>query len=387
MASVRKQPSGKWLGRYRDPTGRFRSKSFTTKGEARAWSQEQEAACRAGSWTDPSRTAITLRDWSAHYFDTLSVKPKTMEGYRSLYVTQLEPRWGDTRLDRVTLPDVKKWVAGMKRLDGKPLGPSRVRAAHRLLSAMLDLAVDDKRLVRNPAQTLSGRRSGFLPKQPKDAAHRYLTAEQIAALAHHLETERPGAEGRSIATLLLVLAYCGLRWGEAAAIRPADLDLMRKRLTVNRAAVEVNGVLSYDLPKTHARRSVVVPGFICERLAEITVGKEPGGLVFTTERGAPMRSGAFRTRHYYPALEACGIAQLRIHDLRHTAASLAVDSGANVKDVQRMLGHESAAMTLDVYADLLEGRQDTIADANDARARAAEAALSAATLAPVVQLY
>jgi integrase len=386
MASVRKQPSGKWLGRYNDPDKRLRSKSFATKGQARAWAEEQEAACRAGSWTDPKRTAITLGEWAPHYFETLAVKPKTMEGYRSLYDTQVAPRWAQTRLDRITLPEVKKWVAGMERVDGGALSASRKRAAHRLLSAMLDLAVEDKRLVRNPAQSLSGKRNAFLPRQPKDRAHRYPTDEDLARLADQVEQDTSRSMGKSDATLVLLLGYCGLRWGEATALRVSDLDLLHRKLSVNRAAVEINGVLSYDLPKTHARRTVTVPSFLAERLAEITAGRAPGALVFTTPQGAPVRSGAFRTKVFYPALEACGIERLRIHDLRHTAASLAVASGANVKDVQDMLGHESAAMTLDTYAALLEGRQSAIAEANDDRARQARAAVVAGRVAAVVPL-
>ena len=102
-------------------------------------------------------------------------------------------------------------------------------------------------------------------------------------------------------------------------------------------------------------------------------GMQPGDLVFTSSRGAPLRNHNFRARVFAPAAAAIGVPQLTPHDLRHTAASLAVQAGANVKAVQRMLGHASAAMTLDVYAGLFGDDLDAVADRLDeaaARARA-----------------
>jgi len=92
--------------------------------------------------------------------------------------------------------------------------------------------------------------------------------------------------------------------------------------------------------------------------------------VFTTESGAPLRSSNFRQRFWLDAVKTCGLAGLRVHDLRHTAASLAVKSGATPKVVQQMLGHAAAAMTLDVYAGLFNPDLDDVADRLDEAARA-----------------
>ena len=96
-------------------------------------------------------------------------------------------------------------------------------------------------------------------------------------------------------------------------------------------------------------------------------------MVFTTPAGAPLRNTNFRRRHWDRAVRACGLDGLTPHDLRHTAASLAVAAGANVKAVQRMLGHASAAMTLDVYAGLFGDDLDTVADLLDEAAKRAAA--------------
>jgi integrase len=147
-----------------------------------------------------------------------------------------------------------------------------------------------------------------------------------------------------------VLAYAGLRWGEVAALRVHRVDLARRRLEVDEANTEVGGHVVEGTTKNHERRSVPIPRFLADELAEHLVGKKPDDLVFTSPKGGVLRNTNFRSRFFDPAAEQAGLAGLTPHELRHTAASLAVQAGANVKVVQQMLGHASAAMTLDVYA-------------------------------------
>lgn len=164
MASATKRGPGRWLGRYRGPDGKERSKTFATKNEAQAWGQDHERRMRSREWTDPRRAKVTVGDWSEQWRTTLSVKPKTAASYDSLLRTCVLPRWGNVRLDRVTTALVRSWVAGMRGVTGKPLSPSRVRQAYRLLSAMLDLAVEDGRLPKNPARSATSG-SRFLPRR------------------------------------------------------------------------------------------------------------------------------------------------------------------------------------------------------------------------------
>jgi len=117
---------------------------------------------------------------------------------------------------------------------------------------------------------------------------------------------------------------------------------------------------------------VPVPAFLRDALTEHVAGRT--GLVFPDARGQHLRGSNFLRRVWYPALESARLPRITVHELRHTAASLAIGSGADVKVVQRMLGHQSAAMTLDVYGHLLEDRLDEVADALDAVGRAAETA-------------
>jgi integrase len=171
--------------------------------------------------------------------------------------------------------------------------------------------------------------------------------------------------GAQYRALILVLGFCGLRWGEVAALRVKRVDLLRRRLTVAESVTEVRGRLVWGTPKSHATRSVPIPRSLTSAFAEVMAGKGPDDLVFTTWRGNPLRNLNFRRDVFDRAAEDAGVKDLTPHELRHTAASLAVSAGANVKSVQRMLGHASAAMTLDVYSGLFDDDLDGVADRMD----------------------
>jgi len=134
----------------------------------------------------------------------------------------------------------------------------------------------------------------------------------------------------------------GLRWGEMSALRVGSLDLIRRRMRIKTAFVEVKGRLVEGTPKTHQNRTVPLPRFLVDDVAAHVEGKGPDELVFSTPAGAPLRNTNFRRRHWDWAVKEAGLHGLTPHDLRHTAASLAVAAGANVEAVQRMLGHASA---------------------------------------------
>ncbi|MFE6995052.1 site-specific integrase [Microbacterium sp. NPDC057659] len=158
-------------------------------------------------------------------------------------------------------------------------------------------------------------------------------------------------------------------------LRVRDVNRLRKRLHVNRAAVEVDGVIELGAPKSWEKRTVPYPAFLDKPLKKLCEGKTNDALVFATPNGHYHRraktsegAGSWFAR----ATEEAGLERLTPHDLRHTAAPLAISSGANVKAAQRMLGHKSAAMTLDTYADLFDDDLDDVAARLDERATAAD---------------
>lgn len=358
MASASKRSNGKWLGRYRGPDGRERTKQFATKRDAQEWARREESKVRSLTWTDPKRGHVTVAELAPQWFDGLDVKPKTYAAYESLYRTCIVPTWGAVRIDRMTPSGVRTWVSKMTGGRGKRISESRRRQAYVVLCGILDMAVEDGRLPRNPARPRNGegKRANFLPKLPPPRKHRYLTHEELSRLAK--------ACGQ-YETMVLTLGYTGLRWGEAAALRVSSVDLLRNRLTVDRSVAEISGHLHYGSTKTHANRQIPVPAFLRAPLEAAMEGKGPDDLLFTSPQGGPLWLTNWRSRVFDKAAKAENLVGITPHGLRHTAASLAVASGANVKAVQRMLGHKDAAMTLNTYTDLFDDELDAVADRLD----------------------
>lgn len=253
----------------------------------------------------------------------------------------------------VTHEGVALWVAELER---RGLSASTIRQTHRVFALILGLAVRDGRLPRNPALGVP------LPRAVR-VEQTYLTHGEVDTLATAAGDYR---------LAVLFLAYTGVRFGEMAALRVRHLDLMRRRAAIVQAVAEVHGVAVFSTPKTHQSRSVPIPRFMIDDLGEQVAGRGKDEFVFAAPRGGVLRIRNFRRAGFEPAVAAAGLGPLTPHALRHTAASLAIAAGANVKVVQTMLGHKSATMTLDLYGHLFEDQLDEVADAMDSARAAAD---------------
>jgi integrase len=264
------------------------------------------------------------------------------------------PQWKTKAVVDVKTSGVKAWVAKMV---AEELGVATIENAFGVLRQVMGAALEDNRIPRNPCDGVK------LPRR-QHADRGYLTHTQVAALAGAVER---------LPEVIRFLAYTGLRWGEMAALRVGDFDMLRRRVNVSRSVTEFNGLV-WSTPKTWERRSVPFPASLADELAALMVGKSRDDLVFTSGRGEVLRVSNYRRRVFALAVEECRKADntfptITPHDLRHTAASPAVSAGANVKAVQRMLGHAKASMTLDVYADLFDEDLDGVADRLDTAIR------------------
>jgi integrase len=164
-----------------------------------------------------------------------------------------------------------------------------------------------------------------------------------------------------------------------AALRVGRINFLRRRAAIVESVTLVRGSPTWGTPKGHDRREVPLPRFLVDELAAHVAGKGPDELVFTGVKGGVLRSKVFQEATLTVAAERIGAPGLSPHKLRHTAASLAIASGANVKVVQQMLGHRSATMTLDLYGHLFADQLDEVAEALDvARGASAEAAVAQA---------
>ncbi|HEY3091129.1 MAG TPA: tyrosine-type recombinase/integrase [Jatrophihabitantaceae bacterium] len=359
MASIEKRDRGgrvTWRAHYRDPSGRQRNKSFPRKIDAERFLTGVESSKLVGSFIDPQLGRVTVGEWSQRWLaGQAHLKPTTRERYAGILREHITPRWSAVRLADVSHADVQAWLTELSARRQA----ATVRKVHRVLSRVLALAVRDGRLARNPAAGVN------LPRVD-EGERRYLTHEQVATLADACGPYR---------LVVLFLAYTGLRWGEMAALRVGRLELMRRRAEVAESVTPVRGVMTWGTPKGHERRSVPIPRFLVDGLAAHIAGKTPDEPVFTGERGGVLRAQVFQRAAFTAAAEAIGVPGLHPHELRHTAASLAIAAGANVKVVQTMLGHKSATMTLDLYGHLFPDQLDEVADALDSARAAAVAHL------------
>lgn len=357
--NVQKVPSAnhdkgkRWRARYVDDLGHERAKAFDRKTDAQRWlDSEVTAKLATGTYIAPQAGLITVEaiyeSWSAAQ---VHLAPTTAALRGSVWVTHVKPKWGRVSVVDVKPEAIRAWVAKMV---ADEVGVPTIYKAYGLLRQVLGVAVDDHHIPRNPCTGV---------KLPKSVHHDrgYLSHAQVAALADTVDW---------LPEVIRFLAYTGLRWGEMAALRVQDFDMLRRRVNISRSVTEC-GKLVWGNTKTAERRSVPFPASLADQLAALMVGKGRENLVFTGTRGAVLRGGNYRNRYFNKAVERCKMADetfpdITPHDLRHTAASLAVSAGANVKALQRMLGHAKASMTLDVYADLFDDDLDVVADRLDA---------------------
>ena len=181
----------------------------------------------------------------------------------------------------------------------------------------------------------------------------------------------------------MLLAYTGLRWGEATALRVCDIDLDRRRVDVRRAFSDVGGHVVLGTPKSHQSRTVPLPRFLAAEIASAVAGKHADQLVFTMPGGSVMRLSNWRRSTFIPARRRAGLSdRFRVHDLRHTAASLMIQAGYPPKMLQEILGHASITTTLDLYGHLYPGEMDRYADRLNEAAGMSDAADDAAKMRP-----
>jgi integrase len=342
--------------RYRTPDRRQTDKrGFRTKRDAERYLAEVEVSKIRGEWVDPTLSRTSVNEWSGQWLAArANLKPTTRSAYEWILTKHVLPRWGTTALVEVAHQDVQAWVNEL----GKTLAASTVRKLHVVFSGVMKSAAVNRLITRNPCD-------GIRLPRIKSADRGYLNAEQVDDLAALCEP---------YGVVIYFLAYTGLRWGEMAGLRVGRIDRRRGRLDVAEAVTESTGAIVWGTPKNHERRSVPYPRFLAGQLDQFCANKTSEDTVFTSPNGQVLRGGNFRRNTFDRAVEALrekhpDLPRITPHSLRHTAASLAISSGASVLSIQRMLGHASAAMTLDVYSDLFDDDLDAVAEALDQRAR------------------
>jgi len=352
----RKGTGRRWRARYTDPDGRERSKSFARKVDAERFLTEIEHSKIAGSYLDPDAGRVTLRSRIPLWLDSLTCDATSRHFIAARVNKHIIPALGDKRLDVLTrTPSViQTWVAGL------PVGPTYARQILAELSAIMDQAVADSLIPRNPCKT-----ADIKARRPDKRKLVPWTREQVSAV-------RAGLPERYQATADCG-AWLGLRQGEILGLALSEIDWLRKVVHItHQIRLELGVYQVFSLPKGGKTRDVPLPGPAGLALAahlerfpavEVTLpwttrGGKPRTeqLLFVTPSGKPLRRGAFNADVWTPARRAAGIPDGKdtgMHQLRHHYASVLLRGGVDIKRVSSYLGHASAAFTLTVYSHLM----------------------------------
>ena len=363
MATPKRTSSGNWTIRYRDPSGNQHRRTFNRRIEAEQHLRQIGIAKDRGQFIDPADAKTRVDEWINDWHESrLNLRPSTETRDRTYINRYIIPHLGRHQLGHLTATRVRKWVATLN----ETLAPATTRKAHQLLRAALQAAVVDRMIPTNVCEGTS------LPAMT-EPTHRYLAMPEVHDLANSID-ERFQA-------FVYVGALAGLRPGELAALRLSNLDLANQRLTITHTAVELSGVITYGAPKTAAAKRTIsigkaLTGILTVHLDDFGPGSNvthitgvtdttTSPLVFTATDGGPLRLTNLRRRQWRKAVVGSVGAPMRIHDLRHTSAALAIAQGVHPKVLQERLGHRDIQTTFNVYGGLFHGFDEGIADALD----------------------
>jgi integrase len=335
MASIARRENGQWRARYRDVSGREHAKHFTRKVDAQRWLDQVTASIVRGDYVDPREGRVTLRAYAANWRGTLVGRPATLSIVDNALDRHILPRLGDRFVSSLRRSDVQ----GLVKSVSESLAPRSTRNVYDTLSRVLLAAVHDRVISRSPCIKIA------MP--PVEAAEVVPpSAETVAVLA--------GSVPGRYRALVVLLAGSGLRIGEALGLDVADVDFLRRTVRVERQCRQ-DGTLG-PTKTAKSARTVPLGQVVVDELARHLAAHPTGGALFCDELGRPLTYRTWK-RIWKGATTAAGV-DADTHGLRHFTASALISGGASVKQVQAVLGHSSAAITLRVYAHLWPGDDD-----------------------------
>ena len=356
FGTIRRLPSKRYQASYVGPDlARHNAPgTFTSKADAEAWVALERRLIEWDEWSPPGqRKAKQQHDdtqslrtyattWLPERTAVRGLKPKTVSEYQRYLDRLIYPSLGDLRLKDFTPATIRAWVGSLN-----PKTPRMNEHAYALLKTVFATAVQDELLDRNPCRE----------RMRKPARHigEPATLEELALLVE--------AMPERLRLMILLAAWCALRFGEVAELRRGDIDLKNGVIRVSRAVQWVDGRKIVAAPKADSVRVVAFPPHIGEAIREhlknhAQWGKD--GLLFPTKNGEQYRPPTFLQAHFRKARQAAGRPNLRFHDLRHTGATMAAESGATLAELMQRLGHSTVSAAL-AYQHAAQGSDKRIA--------------------------
>lgn len=337
FGAIRRLPSGRWQARYPGPKGDLVPApiTFATKVDASRYLAAVETDMARGQWVDPRGSALTLREYSAGWLQERTVKgrplaPRTTDTYRHSLDAWILPSLGSLTLDKITPAHVRRWHAEV----GTLTGPTAVRQAYAVLRAVLNTAVADEAVQRNPCR-IKGAGQAYSPERP------LLSLTDVEALTRAMPPE--------LRTLVTLAFWAHTRLGEVLALERGDVALETGQLRIQRQVVEVAGEgPRITKPKAGSRRTVHLPAPAIAALRRHLEGSPPGlpaAPLFTRPDGSRLRAHHVQYCWKLARVQA-GLPDVHFHDLRHAGLTLSAQAGATLAEVMRRAGHNSSAAAL-----------------------------------------
>jgi integrase len=352
-----------YRGAYIGPDGKRRYVSGRTKEEARANKRQAMADADQGLVFDAENLKVGeyLDRWLLDsVLDT--VRQRTYERYESIVRVHIKPALERVKLKALTPNHVRGLYR--QKLDSG-LAPRSVNYIHVTLHKALSQAVSDGLVPRNAANVKAPR-----PEKPEIKPLSPDQSRKLIATAHEI--------GDRFEALYVLALHSGLREGELLGLRWDDVDLTGTTATlqVRRTLSETRTGHIFEKPKNGNGRSVrcsqkateaIRTPRACQNEERLRVGSlwQDNGLVFPTTTGTTMSGTNLLGRHFKPLLKRAGLPPIRLHDLRHTCATILLVAGKHPKYVQELLGHASISITLDTYSHVIEGMDGGLAEAMD----------------------
>lgn len=352
---IRQLPSGRYQARYPGADGVLRPAphTFARKKDAADWLAEIQTELRRDEWINPDAGRVLFREYATAWVAERDLADTTRERYDFALRKHLLPTFGNSEVARIREASVRTW---RKERQDAGVGQSSIAKAYRLLHAILNTAVDDGLIRRNPCR-IKGASADRSPERE------VVTLDQVFRILDAIPAR--------YRALVLLGTFASLRFGELASLRRHAVDLGSAEIWVRKSQAELRGgrLVEKDPKSAAGRRAVAIPSMIVPELREhLARFAEPGreGRVFVGPKGGRLRRRNF-LRVWARTLDSVGLGDLDVHfhDLRHTGNQLAAETGATTRELMARMGHASPRAAL-IYQHATRDRDRRIADQIDA---------------------